>query len=201
MKFILTRHGETDWNIAHRFQGQSDVPLNARGREQARQLATHLATEKFDAIYTSDLSRARDTAKAIATHHDCLLIAEPRLREGNFGEWEGCTFPELEKLDPERVKAWMEDVGHFTPPVGETLHELAERVAAAYADIAAKHTNDEIILIVAHRGSMQMLIRHLLNLPITKFWQFHLSHCSITKIAVYPEGAILNLFNDTCHLS
>nr|MBC8331375.1 alpha-ribazole phosphatase [Anaerolineae bacterium] len=191
---------ETDWNLANRFQGQSDVPLNARGHEQAAQLAAHLATEKFNAIYASDLNRAWDTAQAIAAHHTCPLITEPRLREGNFGKWEGCTFDELEKRDPERVKAWMEDVGHFTPPDGETLHELAERVAAAYADIAAKHTNDEIILIVAHGGSMQMLIRHLLNLPINNFWQFHLSHCSVSKIAVYPEGAIINLFNDICHL-
>lgn len=200
-QLIITRHGETDWNLAHRFQGQSDVPLNARGRQQADQLAARLASEHFDAIYTSDLSRAWDTAQAIATHHTCPLIAEPRLREGDFGEWEGCTFEELEARDPARVKAWMEDVGHFTPPGGETLHDVAGRVAAAYADIAQKHTDDESILIAAHGGSLQMLIRHLLNLPVNQFWQFQLSHCSISKIAVYPEGAIINLFNDTCHLS
>ncbi len=200
-QLILTRHGETDWNVAQRFQGQSDVPLNARGRQQAKQLAARLSNEDLNAIYASDLSRAWETAKAIAAQHDCPLIAEPRLREGDFGEWEGCTFPELEKTDPELVKAWMEDIGHFTPPGGETLHEVAARIAAAYADIAQKHTQDETTLIVAHGGSLQMLIRHLLELPVDKFWQFHLSHCSISKIAVYPEGAIINLFNDTCHLS
>lgn len=198
-QLILTRHGETEWNVAHRFQGQSDVPLNARGRQQAAQLAQRLTAEHFDAIYASDLSRAWDTAQAIAAHHTCPLIAEPRLREGDFGEWEGCTFEELEQRDPEKVKAWMEDVGNFTPPGGETLPALAGRVAAAYTEIAKNHTDDETILLVAHGGSMQMLIRHLLDLPINKFWQFQLSHCSITKIAVYPEGAIINLFNDTCH--
>ncbi len=200
-QLILTRHGETDWNVAHRFQGQSDVPLNGRGREQATLLAQRLAAiETFDAIYASDLSRAWDTAQAIAAHHTCPLIAVPGLREGNFGEWEGCTFEELQTRDPEKIKAWMEDVGAFTPPGGETLHTIAERVAAAYEEIAHKHSDEEAILLVAHGGSLQMLIRHLLGLPINKFWQFQLSHCSITKIAVYPEGAIINLFNDACHL-
>ncbi len=113
IQLILTRHGETDWNIAHRFQGQSDVPLNARGRQQAEQLAAHLIAEKFDAIYASDLSRAWDTAKAIAAQHTCPLIAEPRFREGGFGEWEGCTFSELEERDPSLVKAWVEKCRAF----------------------------------------------------------------------------------------
>jgi alpha-ribazole phosphatase len=199
-QLYLTRHGETDWNIKQRFQGHSDIPLNENGRCQAADLARRLAEESIDAIYASNLSRAWETAETIAEHHSCPLIAEPGLREASFGKWEGMTYNEIQASDPEAVQAWHEDMANFAPPEGETPDQLAQRVASAYATINQQHGNDETVLLVAHGGSLQMLIANLLQLSPAHFWQFHLKPCSLSLISVYEEGPILNLLNDTCHL-
>jgi len=167
-QLFLVRHGETDWNVTQRFQGQSDVPLNENGHQQAAAIAQRLAAEQIHAIYASDLSRAWDTASAIASHHEIDIAAEPRLREGSFGQWEGATYDELQQRHPEAVKAWHEDLGSFAPPDGETLHQLAARVASFYEHIQTK-PQDETVLLVAHGGSLQILICHLLEIPIEKF--------------------------------
>jgi alpha-ribazole phosphatase len=195
----LVRHGETEWNAEQRFQGHSDVPLNENGRRQAEAIAQHLATQELDAIYASDLSRAWDTAAAIAAHHDIELAAEANLREGSFGQWEGLTYAEIEQRDPKAVAAWHEDISSFSPPAGESIHQLHDRVAAAYRQIAARHA-DQTVLLVAHGGSLQMLICLLLGLPAKSFWQFNLGHCSLSKISIYEAGAIINTINDTNHI-
>lgn len=199
-QIYLVRHGETDWNAAQRFQGQSDVPLNENGRQQASQIAQRLAKEEIDAMYASDLSRAWETVEAIAQRHACPLMAESRLRESDFGDWEGCTYPEIQARDPEAVQAWHEDLANFIPPGGESLPQFAQRIKAAYQDIIRQHNEEETILLVAHGGSLQILIAHLLGLDPAQFWQFHLKPCSLSVISTYEEGAILNLLNDTCHL-
>ncbi len=199
-QLLLVRHGETDWNLAQRFQGHTDVPLNENGRQQAAAIAQHLADEEIHAIYASDLNRASSTATAIAEHHPCEVIAEPLLREGDFGQWEGLTYTEIQARDPEAVRAWHEDLLNFAPPDGETPRQLAERVASFYSNIQAQH-HDETLLLVAHGGSLQILICLLLDIPIEKFWQFNLAHCSLSKISIYKEGAIINYLNDINHIT
>ncbi len=200
LQLLMVRHGETDWNLTHRFQGHSDVPLNKNGREQVAAIARRLASEDLHTIYASDLSRAWDTAVAIGDHHTCEIIADPRIREGNFGQWEGMTYAEIETRDPQAVKAWHEDLLNFAPPDGETPLQVAARVAAFNDDLRANHQN-ETLLLVAHGGALQILICLLLDISIEKFWQFNLDHCSLTKISVYPEGAIINLLNDANHIT
>jgi len=195
----VVRHGETEWNADQRFQGHSDVPLNERGRQQAEAIGERLANVEMHAIYASDLSRAWDTATAIAAHHEIEPISETNLREGSFGQWEGLTYAEIQKRDPEAVEAWHDDIGTFSPPEGETIHQLYDRVAAAYEQIAAQHQDQNIVL-VAHGGSLQMLICQLLGLPAKSFWQFNLSHCSLSKISIYETGAIINVLNDSGHI-
>ncbi len=197
---LLVRHGETDWNVSQRFQGHTDVPLNEKGRQQAAAIAQRLASEEIHAIYTSDLSRARDTAVEIAEFHQNEISADPRLREGDFGEWEGATYDEIQNNYPELVKAWHEDLVNFAPPAGETPHQLAERVASLYEEIKTKH-QDETAILVAHGGSLQILLCIMLNIPIGKFWQFNLAPCSLSQVSVYEEGAIINLLNDTSYLT
>jgi len=198
LQILFVRHGETDWNVKQRFQGQSDVPLNAKGRAQAKAVAKRLAAEEIDIIYASDLSRAWDTAAAIGENHSVDIHREPNLREGDFGEWEGATYDEIQARDPEAVNAWHEVISTFAPPGGETLDQLAARVEKVYQNIAANHS-DQTVLLVAHGGSLQMLIAHLLGLPPKAFWQFNLDHCSLSKISVYEAGAIINSLNDTNH--
>lgn len=200
IRLLFVRHGETDWNRAQRFQGQSDIPLNATGRAQAQEIGRRLAKEEIDAIYASDLSRAWDTASVIANLHGIEPTPEPALREGSFGQWEGLTYNEIQQRDPEAVQAWHEDLSTFTPPGGETIQQLSERAVAAYQQIESKH-QDQTVLLVAHGGSLQMLICSLLGLSAKSFWQFNLDHCSLSKIMVYEAGAIINYLNDTNHLN
>jgi alpha-ribazole phosphatase len=199
-QLYLARHGETEWNVKQRFQGQSDISLNENGRCQAADLAQRLAEETINAIYASNLSRAWETAEAIAEHHTCPVIAEPGLREAHFGKWEGSTYAEIQASDPEAVQAWHEDMANFAPPEGETLDQLARRVSSAYANIIQQHNDDETILLVAHGGSLQMLITQLMGLAPAQFLQFHLNPCSLSIVSVYDQTHILNLLNDTCHL-
>lgn len=200
IRFLLIRHGQTDWNRAQRFQGQSDVPLNEVGRQQAMALANRLSDKVIDVIYSSDLQRALETARGIAQQHTCDVQVEANLREINFGDWEGLTYDEIKKKQPQSLAAWENDIYKNAPPNGETLEQLTMRVQAVLEDLRAKRT-DKTVLLVAHGGVLQTLICLALNLPATMYWHFHLSPASLSEIAFYPAGAILNSLNDTRHLS
>lgn len=198
-RFLLARHGETAWNAERRHHGQSDMPLNATGRRQAAALARRLSSEAIDAIYTSDLQRAWQTTEAIAAHHDPPVRREPRLRELHFGAWEGLTYAEIEAQDPEALAAWREDPVGVAPPGGETLAQLAQRVAALREDLKAAHP-DETVLLVSHNGVLRVLLCQALGLPPQNYWQFHLGNASLSDLVFYEAGAILNALNETAHL-
>jgi alpha-ribazole phosphatase len=193
-RLLLVRHGLTDWNAAQRFQGQHDVPLNATGQQQAAALAERLAGEPLQALVASDLQRARATAAAIAARHTCPMLFEPRLREISFGAWEGLTYAEIAATHPEVLAAWEKNILENAPPGGETLAQLAGRVQAVLDDLLVAHAG-ETLLLVAHGGTLQVLICLALGLPPEKYWQFHLLPGSLSEIAIYPQGGILNLLN------
>lgn len=199
-EFIFIRHGETDWNRQQRFQGQSDIPLNSRGQLQARALGDRLKNLPITAIYSSDLTRCMETTRPIADHHTLTPILEPRLKEIHFGDWEGKTYLEIEQTHPESLEQWQTSYREFAPPRGETFPEMEARVRDAFQDIQSSHP-EGLICLVAHGGPLQVLLSKLLGLPAEQFWQFHLSTGSISRISIFPEGAILNLLNDTCHLA
>jgi alpha-ribazole phosphatase len=196
MKLLLIRHGQTDWNLAQRFQGQSDIPLNEVGKKQAQALSERLSNQSFDFVYSSDLQRATETAKFICKSE---FHSAPRLREVNFGDWEGLTYDAIKEKHPDTLAAWENDIFKNAPPNGETLEQLSARVQSMLDELYAKH-KDQTILIVAHGGVLQTLICLALKLPPTMYWQFHLSTASLSEVAFYPAGAILNLLNDTSHL-
>jgi alpha-ribazole phosphatase len=196
MKLLLIRHGQTNWNLEQRFQGQSDIPLNETGRKQAQALADRLSAEPFDAVYSSDLQRATETAKIICASQ---IHSDARLREVNFGDWEGLIYDEIKAKYPEPLAAWEADIFKNAPPHGETLEGLAVRVQSMLDELRKKN-DDQNILIVAHGGVLQTLICIALKLPPTMYWQFHLSTASLSEVAFYPAGAILNSLNDTSHL-
>jgi alpha-ribazole phosphatase/probable phosphoglycerate mutase len=203
MKLFLVRHGQTDWNIARRFQGQSDVPLNQTGIKQAKALAGQLSAQHIDALYSSDLQRALETAKVISglSGYKPDLHSDSRLREINFGDWEGLTYKEIKEKYPTALAERENDIYKNAPPNGETLEQLCARVRSMLDELYAKH-KDQTVLVVAHGGVLQILLCLALNIKPTMYWQFHLSTASLSEIAFYPkgDGAILNLLNDTCHL-
>ena len=157
-ELLLVRHGETDWNRDLRFQGHADRPLNETGREQARALAEVIARDQVDAIYTSDLARARETAELIAERAGIPFILEPQLREIDVGEWQGLTHPEIEERFPDGMRKWHER-GHGWEE-GETYDEVAGRVLAAIARIVAAHPDGRVV-VVGHGGTIRAIRAHV----------------------------------------
>ena len=151
-ELLLVRHGETDWNRDRRFQGHADPPLNDKGREQANALAQELAAEGIELVYTSDLARARETAEIVGARLGANVLLLRELREIDVGEWQGLTWPEIERRYPEGVRSWHER-GHGWES-GETYDELGERVVAALRCIAAEHP-EQRVLVVGHGGTIR----------------------------------------------
>jgi alpha-ribazole phosphatase len=201
MRLLLTRHGQTDWNIAGRYQGQSDIPLNQTGHSQAEQLAKRLSTETIHAVYASDLSRAADTAYKIVSMQQraAALHRDIRWRELSFGDWEGMNYKEMSAHSPDVFAKWMLDPQHVSTPNGETLGHLAERVHAAFVEIKNKH-KDETVLVVSHSGALQTLLAFTLGVDLNRYWQFRISQASLSELHVFPDSVTLNLLNDTTHL-
>ena len=168
-RFILIRHGETDWNIEGRWQGQADVPLNQLGREQAIQTALALAGMKITAIYSSDLSRARETAAILASVIKLNVQFDVRLREINQGEWQGLLASEIQARYPEAFRQRMTDPISVTPSGGETASQVMERIVAAIEEIHQLHFG-ETVAIVSHGFAIACLLTHYQNLPIEKVW-------------------------------
>ena len=199
IRLLLVRHGETDWNVVGRHQGQSDIPLNKNGQQQANRVAERLKYESLDLIYASDLIRAWETAEMIANRHAIELIREPLFREMCFGDWEGLTYDEIFKQQKMTPHAWNQFMLETGPPGGESITLFANRIRSGIDNILHIHP-DKTVLIVAHGGTLMMLACLLLDHPIKKYWQFRMLPASVSEISVYEEDAILNLLNDTSHL-
>ncbi|MFN8526292.1 MAG: histidine phosphatase family protein [Chloroflexota bacterium] len=161
---ILCRHGETDWNREGRYQGRTDVPLNAKGLRQARELAARLQATEISAIYSSTLSRAYDTAVEIARLHQLRVHQDPRLDEINQGEWEGLRPAEIVVNHRELHDRWQHYPLDLRLPGGETLEEVRQRVADLLAEILAGH-DGETVCVVAHSVSMAAVKHQLQGLP------------------------------------
>jgi probable phosphoglycerate mutase len=142
---LLARHGETDWNKEGRWQGWADPPLNDTGRAQARGLAERLRATPFDAVYSSDLRRARETAEILAAPHAVPVVVDPGLREIDVGSWSGLTRAEIRERFPDGSR-----------PDGETHEEHGTRVRAAVVAIARANEGRRI-LIVAHGGTVRSI--------------------------------------------
>ncbi len=136
---LLVRHGETDWNAEGRLQGQTDRPLSDYGRRQAQQLAGGLESEEVEAIYSSDLARARETAEIVGERLGLTVELDPDLREKDWGTWEGLT-----ALERDRVEF-----------VGESTEEHQERILRALRRISERHPGERRVLVVTHGGSMR----------------------------------------------
>jgi broad specificity phosphatase PhoE len=150
---ILVRHGETDWNAQLRWQGNSDTQLNDAGREQARRLADELG--RVDALYSSDLARARETAEILAGTIGLQVRFDPRLRERGFGAWEGLTADEIESAFPEEQRRWRAGIGAGAHDA-EPFETFAARVGSFIEDVGRLHVDEEV-LVVAHGGTIRVV--------------------------------------------
>jgi alpha-ribazole phosphatase len=199
-RVVLCRHGQTLFNAALRFQGQLDEPLSDLGREQSRLLAGRLAEEPLDVAYSSDLSRARETAELAIGERPVPLHLDERLREVAFGRWEGLTFAEIKERFPDDVAARERDRVHYAMPGGESLAQLAERLGGFLDEILPGHDGQSVLL-VAHGGTVNAVISVLMDIPLASWWRLRNHNANVTVIEFSASGPRLAVFNDTCHLA
>jgi broad specificity phosphatase PhoE len=155
-RLILIRHGETDWNVEGRYQGQADPPLNQQGLAQARQLTQELRSASLDVLYSSPLRRALKTARTLAKALDIPLHTDPRLMEIHQGEWQTLLHTEIAARYPEIFHRWQTEPWTVTIPGGENIAQVQERVYAAVDEILARHEG-QCIGMVAHRLPIALL--------------------------------------------
>lgn len=198
-RIYFIRHGETDWNSAGRYQGWTNIPLNDSGREQARLLAERFQDVPLDAIYTSPLDRAYDTAKAVAEKKDMKAIPDEHFKEINFGQWEGGTVQELgDKYGREFLDFFKEP--HKYPMPGEGSFQNAEnRVLTGINTILQKHENENV-MIVSHGGLLRIAIIALMGMDGSFYRKTWLNNTSVSIIDFKKNSKILLTLNDFSHI-
>ena len=179
----LVRHGQTTWNEQGRFCGHTDIPLSTTGRKQARKLASFLQHRPIAAIYSSDLSRARETAEIIARKRPIDSIVSPAWREINFGAWEGLTYEEIAASSGEQ-QGFFTQPEHVAPPQGETLEEVMQRAIPALREIVHYDEQQGEIVLVSHGGLLRGLLCSLLGMPLSNQWQLRIDTGSLSAIDV-----------------
>jgi probable phosphoglycerate mutase len=193
------RHGETAWNVDTRIQGQLDIELNAHGLWQAGQVGRALEDEPISAIYASELSRAWQTAQAIAAPLGLQVKPEPALRERAFGHFEGRTFADIDANLPEQARLWRTRDPQFAPEGGESLLTFRERITSTAARIAERHPG-ELVVLVAHGGVMDVLYRAATRQELQAPRTWALGNAAINRLLWTPEGFTLVGWADIGHL-
>lgn len=187
MKIYLVRHGETDWNQAGLLQGQTDIALNAQGLEQAREAAERLKEVPFEIAFCSPLIRAKRTAETIIGDRKITLTTDERLRELNFGPWEGVDIRTIKDAASQPFT----NPGSYIPPEGaESFAQLYKR-SGEFVDqvLLPLEGTYETVLVVAHGGVNRSILNPVLNIPVDDFWRMHMGNCA-TAILECTDGKL-----------
>ena len=176
MKLFLIRHGQTDWNILGKYQGQTDIPLSAEGLRQAERLAQHFPSDTLDIIYASDLQRAVMTAQRLARKFSAPVKVEKALRELNFGAWEGLTYQEIAQRWPQEVEHLFGAPEKLQIPGGETFLTLQQRAMEKMREIRTENEGKNVA-VVAHGAITKAILTALLHIPLHYVWTLR-----VTKI-------------------
>ena len=199
-ELVLIRHGETDMNRELRFQGQVNVGLNAIGLEQARRLAARMAGEKADAVYVSDLLRARQTAEPIAGELALQPVAESGLREQAFGRVDGMRVDDIQRDHPDAWAGWLRFEEDFAMPDGESTRAFHARVMEAVQRVVAAHPNEKVV-VVTHGGVLDMIYRTARSLGLNGPRQSEIPNAGFNRIKVRDGGIDILTWADTRHLA
>ncbi len=205
-RFLLVRHGETDWNRAGKFQGQIDVPLNDNGRNQASLASEFLKTIEIDFAFTSPMSRPKETAQIILQDRSSLTLNEDAdLREIGHGLWEGKFEAEIKAEYPGELERWQSHPESVQMPEGENLQDVWTRATAAWQKIIAQVGNQpQTGIVVAHDATNKVLLCNLLGLGLADIWKIKQGNGAVTVID-YPDGIegqpVIQALNLTSHLS
>jgi probable phosphoglycerate mutase len=201
-RLILLRHGETAWNAEHRMQGQLDVPLSATGVWQAEQLTQALADEPIDAVYASDLVRARLTALPLAERLGLVAQRHIGLRERHFGIFQGHTVDEVAVRWPAHFAGWRAREEQWRIPDGESGREFIDRVLAALQEIVARHAGARIA-VVAHGGVLDVAYRAARSLSWNAPREHQMLNAAINRMngTAPPLVLAIERWGDTRHLA
>ena len=197
---ILLRHGDTRMSPEHRFSGQSDLPLSASGTRQAKAAACRLAAgAPIDALVSSPLQRAADTAAIAAAELGLTTVIDDDLRETDFGDWDGFTLAEIQQRWPADVALWRRDPEQ-PPPGGESFADTAQRVNRACDRLLRDHSG-QTVLVVSHISPIKILLCRALGVPLDTIYRLYLGSACINKIQWHGrEIAAVHCVNDTSHL-
>ena len=196
---FLVRHGRTGWNKEQIFRGTKDIPLDEVGKEEARLVGERLKGEGISAVYSSPLSRAKETAEAIAGFHNVEVQVMAGLTDLHFGEWEGLSLKKVQKQYPDLYQRWLKAPHQITFPGGEGLDAVRSRAREAVEDIITRHPQEGVAL-VSHRVVLKVLICALLGLDNSHFWNIAQDTTAINCFHHRNGTWICNFLNDTCHL-
>ncbi len=177
-RICFVRHGETDWNVEKRIQGQTDIPLNETGRAQALAMAFNAAHHYFTAVYSSDLSRARQTAQAIAAGRNLDVITRVQLRERNYGIFQGVTKDDAGTLYPEAYKYYEARDFKYNFETGESMQRFSERVHTA-VDWLTRHHSGHTIAVVCHAGVLDIIYRKATGRSLHTPRDFVIPNCAL----------------------
>ena len=180
---LLVRHGQTDWNRTHRWQGHTGAPLNDKGRRQAEELAQQIDS-RIDAVYSSDSERAYETALILAQRRNLQVQVDPRLRELDFGEWEGLTRAQINERFNGAFAKWLSGE-NSTPNGGEADETMAERVMAALEDISRQHPHGRV-LVVTSGGPIRAVEARLQGIDQTAAKEAikGVANCSLVELVI-----------------
>ncbi len=194
-RIYLIRHGEVEGASSPRYNGQGDVALSPRGREQYQAMAQRLEGEKITACYASDLSRCAWGASLIAPRFGIEPHLTSSLRELNIGDWEGMTWQELMTRYPAEWQARLDDIVNFRVPNGENLLDVQARVVPKIQRIVADH-QDEELLVVAHGGVNRVILLDAIGAPLASLFNIEQSYCCLNIIDYYADGkTVVKLLN------
>jgi broad specificity phosphatase PhoE len=198
LKLILVRHGETLWNRENRIQGHTDVELSDYGRMQVEKLALSMVKDKIDAIYSSPLKRAYDTAQAIARFHRLDIKVEGDLQELNHGDFESLTIQELKESHGDFVRQWFEDPASVVMPNGESLPQVQKRVWEVIRMIV---DNSKNTLVVSHGMAIMTILCKVQGLSLSQGREMFVNMASKTVVEFEDKQGVVKLFNDISHMN
>ena len=198
-RLCLVRHGETAWNAEGRVQGQVDVPLNEVGRAQARAVAAALAGERFDAIYSSDLVRVRQTAEPAAARLGLPVAFDARLRERHYGMFERLTYVEVRERYPAEFARFSDKDPEFDFASGEALKVFERRALACVAALVERHAGRSL-LVFTHGGVLEMVYRHARARGLSSPRDFEIPNAALNRLEVRPGAWRVTAWAEVAHL-
>jgi len=200
-EIVLVRHGETEWNAEGRIQGYlADSPLTEIGRAQAQAVARRIAGESVDALYSSDAGRTRQTVAPIAEATRLPVVLDDRLRERNYGVFEGRTYAEVERDFPQAFERFGKHDPHFAAEGGESALQFRDRVIEALERLARQAQRGRAV-VVTHGGVLGAMYRHVMSIPLDAPRDFSIANASLNRLSFHAGAWRIIAWGEVAHLS